>query len=80
MAIPERPLQLTFDTEDLTLGEFKILEGHYTVGEFRDFLLKYGSWTPAEVLGLKKREIADVSLTFAAALREALVPKASATP
>ncbi len=80
MAIPERPLKLTFDPDELTLNENRVLEGTYGYGDFREFMLKYSNWTRDEVLNLRRKEVAGLLEQFQAQIREVIFPKANETP
>ena len=79
MAVPDKPLQLKFDPDNLTLGEVKILD-EYSVSGFRAFMLKYGNWTPEEIDGLTRREWRELMGDFYKAFAEAAAPKATGTP
>lgn len=77
MAIPTEPLTLTFDPDELSLGELKILNT-YSVDLFREFVTKYGNWTAEQVDALKRREWRALQSEFYEKLLDVFVPKVSA--
>lgn len=77
MAIPDKPLKFSFDPDELTVDEWEIFY-RLNTHNFREFMLRYGNWTAAEVGGLKKRELSEIAGKFYDALMETISPKVSA--
>lgn len=82
MAIPDQPLRLELDPSELYLTELEMIEGTRGIGakEFRDFLLKYGNWSRAQVDMLQRKDLLDVWAEARRQFYEKLIPKANGTP
>lgn len=82
MAIPERPLKLTFDPDDLTLPELVMVEGRNGVSatDLMEFIEKYGDWTPEERRKLQRRDVLQVWSSIRRQVRDLLVPKVNGPP
>lgn len=79
MAIPEKPLALTLNVDELTLDDVALFEKDgFSAAGFKAFMARYSNWTPAEVGGLKLRELKDVAEKIGEQLRVTAVPKVNA--
>ena len=74
MAIPETPLKLSFDPDELTLDEMDILHT-YSAKLFKEFVTKYGNWKPKQIGALTRKEWLSLQNDFYDKLLEVLVPK-----
>lgn len=79
MAIPDKPLSLTFDIDELTIDELTLFESDapFKPSVFKAFLKRYGNWSAAELARIQRKDIAGLYLQCVQKLNEALVPKAS---
>lgn len=80
MAIPEKPLKLSFDPDALTLDEMAMFEPDQGIraSVFKAFLTKYGNWTPRQIAGLQRRDVLKVWSECIKQLIEITGPKANA--
>jgi hypothetical protein len=78
MAIPDRPLEVTLDVDELTLDELALFEptGFSIVG-FRAFMAEHTNWTLAEIGKIKVKEFKDIQTQLAEKFKEASVPLAN---
>ena len=75
MPIPDRPLEFTFDPNEMTLDELCLFEPDgFSAVSFRQFLRDHTNWTKAEIGALKVAELKDVAEQIAAKLKESAVP------
>ena len=79
--IPAETLKLTLDTDNLTLDEAVLFdpEGFSLIG-FKNFLVKYGSWSKKEVGNITLGELKDVAQQVGESLKDLSVPKGSESP
>ena len=82
MAIPDKPLVLDLDLEELTLDEIAILYAEtYSLVAFRQFLLDHvdhtTSWTRREIGQIKRKELNEVMRQVIEKVVERSVPLAS---
>lgn len=79
MAIPETPLVLKFDIDELTIDELTIFESEtpFKPSMFKAFLKRYGNWSAAELARIQRKDIAALYLQCIQKLNEALIPKAT---
>lgn len=62
MAIPDRPLVVSLDPDEMTVNDLCLFEpGGFTVTAFRAFLVAHTNWTDAEIGNLKVKELKDVA-------------------
>lgn len=80
MAIPAKPLKLSFDADQLTLDEMAMFEPDTGIkaSVFKQFLTKYGNWNKREIAGLVRADVVAVWAECIKQLAEATNPKASA--
>jgi len=81
VAIPSKPLKLTFDLDELTLDEqtlFMESDAQFKPSVFKAFLEKYSNWSRREIGGLVRRDVGEVYAKCVEQLAAALVPKAKA--
>lgn len=80
MAIPEKPLKLSFDPDALTLDEMALFEPDVGIraSVFKGFLAKYGNWSKRELAGLVRADIVAVWVECVRQVTEAISPKAKA--
>ncbi len=85
MAIPDRPLEITLDVNNLTLDEATLLTAPEEIPDerkipvLRSFLISFTSWTPAEVGRLKMSELGEVSKAIVEAVQRQALPLANST-
>ena len=83
MAIPDRPLEITLDVNELTLDMATLLTAPEEIPDarkvpvLRAFLIASTNWTDAEVGRLKLSEIGEVSKAIVEAVNRTAVPLAS---
>lgn len=77
--IPDKPLSLTFDLDELTIDELALFESEspFRPSVFKAFLKRYGNWSAAELGRIQRKDIAAIYLQCIRQLNEALVPKAT---
>lgn len=77
MTIPDKPLTVKVEANDLTLDEVCLFQpGGFEIIAFRTFLRERTNWTHAEVGALKVGELQEVAEHLRDALRSTAVPKA----
>ncbi len=81
MAIPERPLEIDFDANEMTLDEWALFDpedqGLSTPNRLRKFLIAHSSWTKEEIGKIKTSELEQVTKQLVAAVQKVAVPLAS---
>lgn len=76
MAIPSKPLELTLDVDELTVDDVALFEKDgFSAKGFKEFMGRYSNWTPAEVGGLKLKELKDVAEQIGERLKVTSIPK-----
>lgn len=75
MAIPNSPLSLTVDVQEMTLGELALFQGEFSAPRLIAFLADHSNWTRAEIERITIREMKEVSEQIGEALKGAAVPK-----
>ena len=77
-SLPDRPMEIDFDPEELTLDEVILFEPDgYTTRGFRQFLIDHTNWTRQEIGKIKVRDLKEVAEQLVARLGEKAVPNAS---
>ena len=79
MAIPEKPLEIEFDANELTLEDWALFDpddqGISTPNRLRKFLIAHSkSWTKEEIGKIKTGELEEVTKQVLAAVEKAAVP------
>ena len=82
MAIPEKPLELDIDPNNLTLDEMAIMSPKgFDWYDFRQFLIDHViSWTPDEIGKITIGELQEVSSLLKAEVEKVAVPLANSPP
>lgn len=81
MAIPDKPLKLTFDPDEFTLDEQALFfesDATFRPSVFKAFLKKYGNWTPRQLDALVRKDVAAVYSECTQQLIAAMLPKGKA--
>lgn len=81
MAIPEKPLELNVDPDDLTLDEMALFSKKgFDWYDFRQFLIDHSvNWTPEEIGKIKIGELEVVGEQVSQAATKVAVPLANLT-
>lgn len=82
MTIPDKPLDIEFDANELTLDDWALFDpedqGISTPNRLRKFLIAYSkSWTREEIGKIKTKEMEEVAKQVIAAVEKVAVPLAS---
>ena len=86
MALPDKPLTLKYDPDELTLDEICLFSGKESPTEFnpiifRGFLRKHSNWTSGEIGGLTVADMRDgLGPQIKEAMEATAVPLESAPP
>jgi hypothetical protein len=77
MTIPNEPLTLKLNTEDLTLDEVEMFSEseNFRVSVFKKFMAKWSNWTKEQTGALTLGEMKSLAPVIAQQLNEALGPK-----
>lgn len=83
MPIPEKPLELDVDFEELTLEEMALFDAESAednpfgfINKMRKFLLNYStSWRRAEINAIKNKDLEALTPVVISAIEAAAVPK-----
>ena len=77
MTIPDKPLAVNLDPNEMTLDEACLFTpGGFDIAAFRAFLIAHTNWERAEIGALRMSELKDVAERIAAALKGGSVPLA----
>ena len=75
MAIPEKPLEVTADIQQMTIGELKIFSKKgFDFFDFRQFMIDHTNWTEAEIDSITLAEMEAVAMQLGEALKAKAVP------
>ena len=81
MTIPDKPLKIEFDANELTLDDWALFDpedqGISTPNRLRKFLIAYSSWTREEIGQIKTKEMEEVAKMVITAVEKVAVPLAS---
>ena len=78
MAIPDKPLEVTIDPDELTLDEVALFEpSGFTVTGFMQFLAEHTNWTREEIGKIKVREMKEVADQLGEKIKAESVPLVS---
>lgn len=78
MAIPDKPLELSIDADNITVGELELFEGeNFKVSGLRAFLVNHSNWTDGDIKGLSLKELRQVVEQVGEAMKTAAVPLGS---
>ena len=80
MTIPAETLQLSVDSESMTLNDLELFEGGFTAKGFKAFMAAHSNWTAAQVGLITVAEMRQVVAQIVEALKISAVPKETPTP
>lgn len=81
MTVPDKPLEIDFDANEMTLDEWALFDpedqGISTPNRLRKFLIAHSNWTREEIGQIKTGELEQVTKQLVAAVQKVAVPLAT---